>query len=196
MDPLLLAVVFVFLASFLLNISPFVGAPYTLLATLQLTLLGFSLLNFAFVVLISAIGATVAKVVVYYGGLGFKGFLVRNRNVRLMGKYSSTQGFYLILFVAALIPLFPFDDLIYVGAGATSASLGLMVSVTLWAKVIKSLVEIALEFTIFRGLATAFRNNQVELTIVLTAAFLMIGVLAFSVDWESGLKRIGVLPPA
>lgn len=193
MGPFEWAVIFVLLVSFLSNVSPFVGASYTLIATLQLTLLGFSPLNFLVIVAVSAVGATAAKFVIYYGGFGFKGALTKNRNVRLLGRYSSTRGFYMVLFVAALFPLFPFDDLIFIGAGATSALLSAMASVTLLAKLVKSLVEIALEFTVLRGVSMVLGSSQVLLTTVLTAVFIMIGVIAYKVDWEGALMRAGVL---
>ena len=195
MGPLEWAVVFVFLVSFLSNVSPFVGASYTLIATLQLVVLGFSPLNFVAVVAVSAVGATLAKFVMYFGGFGFKRVLEKNRNVQLLGRYSSSWGFYLALFVAALFPVFPFDDLIFIGAGAASASLGAMASVTLLAKLLKSFGEIALEFTIFRGLSSALGNNQLLVTAALTVVFVVIGVIAYKVDWEGALKRVGIIPP-
>ena len=182
--------------SFLSNVSPFVGASYTLLATLYLTLIGFTPLNFLVVVVISAVGATLAKVVIYFGAFGFKDVLIRNKNVRLIGRYSNSESFYLILFVTSLLPVFPLDDFIYIGAGATSSTLGLMSVVTLTAKVIKSGVEIALEFTILRDLSQLFGLHSVELTIVLTVIFICLGIILYKVDWERTFARIrGRSPP-
>ncbi|MDG6901993.1 MAG: hypothetical protein JRM80_08535 [Nitrososphaerota archaeon] len=192
MDPLLWASVFVLVASFLSNVSPFVGASYTLLATVQLTALGFTVEAFAVLVIVSAAGATLAKVAIYYGAFGLRGLLVRNKNVRLIGRYSSTRGFYLALFVTAILPVFPLDDFIYIGAGATSASLGLMAAATLVAKVMKSAAEIALEFTILRGIASRLQIHQLDLTIAFTAAFVVIGVLIYKIDWEGALNWLGV----
>lgn len=188
MDPLLWASVFVLIASFLSNVSPFVGASYTLLATVQLTALGFTVEAFAVLVIVSAAGATLAKVAIYYGAFGLRGLLVRNKNVRLIGRYSSTRGFYLALFITAILPVFPLDDFIYIGAGATSASLGLMAAVTLVAKVMKSAAEIALEFTILRGIASRLQIHQLDLTIAFTAAFVVIGVLVYKIDWEGAMN--------
>jgi hypothetical protein len=182
--------IFVLVVSFLSNVSPFAGASYTLLATLQLTFLGFTPFNFLTIVLISALGATLAKVVIYYGAFGLREFLLRNKNVRLIGQSSRSDKFFLALFLTALLPVFPFDDFIYIGAGATSVSLGLMSLVTLSAKVLKSGVEVALEFTILRDLASTFGYHQLDLTIALTAAFVVIGILVYKVDWEATYRRI------
>ena len=190
MDHLLWVLTFVLIVSFLSNVSPFFGASYTLLATLQLSLLGFTPYNFLVIVVLSAVGATLAKVVIYYGAFGFKGLLLRNKNVRLIGRNSSTGKFYLVLFVTALLPVFPLDDFIYIGAGATSASIGVMAAVTLAAKIIKSGVEVALEFTILRDLAEVFGFHQLDITVALTAVFLIIGVLIYKVDWEAAYSRL------
>jgi len=190
MEPLIWILGVVFLVSFLSNVTPFVGASYTLLAVLYLTLIGATPLNFAAVVIVSAIGATVAKVVIYFGSFGLKGYLLKNKNVRLIGRFSSTEAFYLVLFVAALLPVFPFDDYIYIGAGATSVSLGFMSAVTLLAKVVKSGVEIALEYTILRDIMGLLGIHRLDLTLVLTAAFIVVGIVVYKVDWEKIYARL------
>ena len=189
MDPLLWAAALVLATSFLSNVSPFVGASYTLIATFELSALGFSPMNFLVVVLLSAIGAAAAKVVIYYGAFGFKGVLQRNKNVRLIGRYSTTGPFYLVLFVAAFLPVFPFDDFVFIGAGATAASIGLMTAVTLASKVAKSFVEILLEFTVLSGIASLLGSQSLFVTGALTLVFLVIGVVIFSVDWERFIGR-------
>ena len=184
MEQILWVVAFVLVVSFLSNVSPFLGASYTWLAAVQLNFVGFTLFNFLFIVVISAIGATLAKVAIYYGAFGLKRTLVKNRNIRLIGRVSTTRGFYAVLFVAAILPVFPMDDFIFIGAGATSASLGLMVAVTLWAKFLKSLVEIGLEFSVLRALLPLFGDQPVELTVLFSAIFVVIGIAVYKVDWE------------
>lgn len=204
MYPLIWVSLFVLVVSFLSNVSPFVGASYTILAALQLTLIGPTPLNFGVIVIVSAIGATLAKVVIYLGAFGFRDQLVKNKNVRLIGRYSSRESFYLVLFVASLLPVFPFDDFIYIGAGATLAPLGLMSMVTLGSKLIKSTAEIALEVTILRELSTILDLHRIDLTLVLTAVFIVIGIVVYKVDWEAFVARIrgrrigsgsGAVPP-
>ena len=191
MEPLVWVLALVFVVSFLSNVSPFVGASYTLFAVLYLTLIGLTPLNFVAIVAVSAVGAAAAKVVIYLGAYGFRSKLLRNRNVRLIGRYSTTGTFYLVLFVTALLPVFPFDDYIFIGAGAASASLGLMSAVTLLAKVLKSAVEIALEYTILRGLSSLFGIHRLDLTLLLTAVFIVLGVVVYKLDWEAVYRRIG-----
>jgi hypothetical protein len=187
---ILLVALFVLGVSFLSNVSPFFGASYTLLATLQLTLLGFSLFNFLLVVIVSAVGATLAKVMIYYGAFGLKRFLVGNKNIRLIGKNSTTRKFYFVLFVTALLPILPLDDFIYIGAGATASRIGAMTLVTLAAKVAKSGFEVAIEFAILKDIAEAFGFNRLDLTAALTGAFLIIGILIYKLDWQATYRKI------
>ena len=196
MDPFAWIIALVFVTSFLSNVSPFVGASYTLLAALQLTLLGVTPYNFGVVVLVSALGATLAKLFIYMGAFGFRDYLVRNKNVRLIGRNSSKDSFYLVLFVASLLPVFPFDDFIYIGAGATSASLGLMSLVSFLAKVVKSAVEIALEISILKGISGVLDLRRLDLTLALTAVFIVIGVAVYKVDWEAAYRRFKGAPRA
>jgi hypothetical protein len=136
LGPLLCAVVFVLVVSFLSNVSHFVGALYRLLATLQLTMLGLTPFNFGIVLIGQAVRATLAKAAIYLGAFGFGDLLIRNKNVRLIGRHSSSEAFHFVLFLTSLLPISPFDDFIDVGAGATSASLKLVSPVTLIAKML------------------------------------------------------------
>ena len=182
--------VFVLIVSFLSNVFPFFGASYTLLAALQLTLLGPTPYHFVIIVIVSGVGATVAKAVIYFGGFGFRDFLLRYKNVKLLEKYSSTRGFYLALFLAALLPVFPFDDFIFIGAGAALASLGAMLLVTLAAKIIKSTVEVAIELAILNEVASVFDFHRLDVTLALTAVFLVIGIVVYKVDWETIYQKV------
>lgn len=190
MYSILLGVIIVLIVSFLSNVFPFFGASYTLLAALQISLLGFTPYVFSVIVITSAVGATLAKSVIYFGGFGFRDALRRNRNVRLIERYSATGGFYAVLFLAALLPVFPFDDFIFIGAGAALASLGAMLMVTFVAKVVKSTVEIAVELSILSELGRVFGFHRLDITVALTAVFIIIGVAVYKVDWERLYQRV------
>jgi len=190
LDPLVWTFLFVLIVSFLSNVSPFFGASYTLLATLQLTLIGPSPFNFLVVVVVSAVGATLAKTAIYFGAFELKGVIGKNKNIQLIGRNSTKKQFYLALFVTALLPVLPLDDFIYIGAGASAASLSLMASVTLLAKILKSGFEIAIELTILTDLGRAFGFQRLDVTIALIAVFLVIGILIYQVDWEKTYQRI------
>ncbi len=181
---------FVLIVSFLSNVSPFVGASYTLVATFQLSLLGFSPVNFALVVLVSAAGATLAKVVIYYGAFGLRGKLTKNKNVQLIGKNSSGRRFYLVLFATALLPILPLDDFIYIGAGASGASIGRMAGVTLGAKVVKSALEVTVEYAVLNDIGNALGFGSLEATVILGATFLILGFGLYRMDWQKAFQRL------
>jgi hypothetical protein len=182
-------IITVFFVSLLSNVSPFVGASYTLFATLNLRIVGFSPFNFVLIVAISALGATLAKIVIYYGAFGLRKYLVRNKNVQLIGKNSTSGRFYVALFVTALLPVLPLDDFIYIGAGATSASIVAMASVTYFAKVIKSGFEIAIEYTLLTDISSAFGLQTIDVTILFIVVFLALGILIYKLDWEKLANR-------
>ncbi len=183
-------VVVVLVVSFLSNVSPFFGASYTLVATLQLLLIGPSPFNFVVVVLVSALGATTAKVVIFYGAFGLRGIIGGNKNIQLIGRNATKRKFYVALFVTALLPVLPLDDFIYIGAGASASSLGLMALVTLFAKILKSGFEVAIELTILRDIGQAFGFNRLDVTLVLIAAFVIIGILIYRLDWVKAYRKI------
>jgi hypothetical protein len=186
-------VVFVLGVSFLSNVSPFFGASYTLLATLELTLLGFTPYNFGLVVLFSAVGATLAKMVIYAGAFGLREILLKNKNVQLIGRNSTKGSFYLVLFATALMPVLPLDDFIFIGAGASRASLAAMSSVTLLAKVLKSAFEVAAEFTILTDVGDVFGFNplgRLDATVALSGLFILIGIAIYKLDWEKTFRRV------
>jgi hypothetical protein len=187
---LLWVVVLVFGVSFVSNVTPFFGASYTLLATLQLTLLGFTPFNFTVVVVVSAVGATAAKLVIYVGAFGMRDILLRNKNVQLIGRNSSRSPFYLVLFVTALLPVLPLDDFIYIGAGASGASLSLMSMVTLLAKLIKSAFEVVVEFTILTDIGEVFGFHRLDATLALSLFFVLVGIGIYKLDWEKMYRRL------
>ena len=176
--------------AFASNVSPFFGASYTLFATLQLSELGNTGWNFVLVVVASAIGATLAKVAIYYGAFGLRKVIDKNKNVQLIGRNSTRKAFYLVLFLTALLPILPLDDFIFIGAGATKASVRTMTGVTFGAKALKSGVEIPIEFTLLGGLGDAFGISNVGATLALGATFLVIGIVIYKVDWEKLAGRL------
>jgi hypothetical protein len=189
LNPLLLEAAAILAIGFVSNISPFFGASYTFFATLDLILMGFTPANFLVVVLFSAAGAALGKLAIYYGAFGLRRFLVRNKNVQLIGRNASTRMFFAVLFVTAFMPILPLDDFIYIGAGATSVSLPAMGTVTFGAKLLKSAVEIGVEFTILKDVIQVFTFSNVWVTVAVTAGFMGLGILIYQLDWEALVKK-------
>lgn len=193
LDYMLSELLLIFIITFASNTTPFFGVSYTLLATTFLLISGVNPLSFTLVVIITGIGAALAKALIYYGALGFGGRLRRNRNVRLLSRWVNTKSFLFSLFIAAFIPILPLDDYLYIGAGANRARLPEMLAVTISAKIAKSAVEISLELLGIIRVTDYLRVlgiTSVELSVLLSLFFLVLGVILYELDWE---RILGVL---
>ena len=191
----LLRLLLLFLFSFVANATAFFGVSYTLIATAEISATGINLQSFALVVFVTALGATLGKIVIYYSGRGLQKSLRKNKNVRLLGTWIGKTGFYLGLFIAALLPALPFDDYVYLGVGANKGRLIPMLGVTFLAKLAKSAFEILLELS---GLVEISRLthdflglSRLELSIVTSAAFIVLGIATYKIDWEPLATRVG-----
>jgi hypothetical protein len=183
----LLRLFLLFVFSLLANATAFFGASYTLIATTELEATGVNLESFAVVVFVTALGATLGKIVIYVTALGLQKSLLKNRNVRLLGTWLGKSGFYLGLFITALLPILPFDDYVYIGAGANQGRLAPMLGVTFLAKLAKSAFEILLELSGLLEIARLTHNvlglSRLELSVLGSAAFVVIGIATYKVDW-------------
>ena len=185
--PFLFSLAGLFVVSLVSNATPFFGAAYTLIATAELISFGFSIEGFILVVGITAAGAAIGKLIIYGGAKGFKRQLARNKNVQLFSPWLQGRWFLAAVFVAAVIPMLPLDDFIYIGAGAARVKLAPMLSVTVAAKLVKSTFEIGLEYLGILGtanLASHFLGlSRFEFSILLMIVMMIIGVFLFKYDW-------------
>ncbi len=189
----LLSILFLFVVSFVSNATPFFGASYTLLATTVLFAYGFTVSAFVLVVLVTAAGASIAKLVIYYGGKGAKGQLRKNRNVALLERWLQHRSFLVVVFVTAVIPGLPLDDYVYIVAGANSAKLVRLFTVTLFAKIVKGFVEIGVEYASFGHLFPEmgfFGLSRLATSILLSVLFLLFGIAFFKLDMEKLFSRL------
>lgn len=196
-EALLVLLATAFGVSFITNATPFFGASYTLIATAELISSDDNVRTFALLVLVTGLGATLAKIVVYSGALGFRKQLTKNKNVGLFQEWFQNRSFFVALFVTALIPVLPLDDYMYIGAGANKSHLASMLGVTLPAKVAKSAIEIFLESSGILGLSALTRKSfglsGVQFSLLLSILFIGLGIFLFKLDWESLLKRLNVI---
>ena len=189
---LLPALVFLFVISLVSNATPFFGASYTFIATTYLLELGFDLNSFLLVVFVTALGATTGKIFIYLGAFGLRGKLQGNKNIRLLGRWLGRAGFYLALFVTALIPILPLDDYVYLGAGANKARLTPMLGVTFLAKLSKSAFEILLEISGITGISFITYQylglSRLDLSVILSVFFIILGIGIYKLDWEKWIN--------
>ncbi|AWS00520.1 hypothetical protein DFR87_03375 [Metallosphaera hakonensis JCM 8857 = DSM 7519] len=180
----------VFAISFVSNATPFFGAPYTVIASTILLKIGFSPSNFALIVFASGLGAALAKSVMYGIGYGVGSNLKNNKNVVFFHRLIKGRSFYVALFIAAVIPFFPFDDFIFLIGGAGNAPLLKMVEVTVVSKLIKSSVEIGIEAAGIIQIGKLTGISPVTLGVVSSIVFGVLGVLLFKIDWEKLYAKV------
>ncbi|MGC8630950.1 MAG: hypothetical protein ACP5T2_00775 [Thermoprotei archaeon] len=182
-----------FLISFLSNATPFFGASYTLIAAGLLSKSGFTAFNLFEIILITGIGASVSKNVMYAIGIGVKGPLSRNKNSEFLRRIIKNRSFYFALLVLAFIPLLPLDDFMYIGGGAAKASPLKVNLVALVGKVMKSSFEIPLEMAglgLIGSVTSAIGLGPFRLSLISTLVFLLLGVVLLKIDWEVTEKRV------
>jgi uncharacterized membrane protein YdjX (TVP38/TMEM64 family) len=190
--PGLYSILFLFVVAFASNATPFFGASYTLLATTVLLTYGFTLGSFTLAVIVTAAGASLAKLVLYFGGKRMKGRLQKNKNVNLLERWLEHRSFLMVVFVTAVIPGLPLDDYVYIGAGANSARLTGMFIVTFVAKLVKSFIEIGIEYA---GLGRIYSANgllglsRLGASILTSILFLVLGIVLYKLDLEKLLSK-------
>lgn len=189
----LFSVAGLFLVSLVSNATPFFGASYTLIATSELISFGFSIEAFIIIVGITALGAALGKVVIYGSAKVFQRQLSGNKNVKLLERWLEQRSFLVAVFVAAVVPLLPLDDYIFIGAAGSKGRLLPMMSVTVGAKLVKSAMEIALEFFGIINIARFTRHylglSSFQLSIVLSVVMVVLGIFLFTYDWGRFLNR-------
>jgi len=189
----LFSILILFLVSLGSNATPFFGASYTLIATTALLADGFSVGSFVLIVFVTAAGASLGKLVIYAGGKGFRGKLGQNKTVMVLGRMLERKTGLAVVFVTALIPGLPLDDYVYLGAGASSSRLTGMFIITFFAKVLKSFLEIGVEYAGLGRLYTATGLtglSRLETSILLSAVFLIVGIAFYKIDLEKVVSRL------
>lgn len=189
----LFSIFILFLVSVGSNATPFFGASYTLIATTALLADGFSLGNFVLIVLVTATGASLGKLVLYGGGKRFSGRLGQNKTVMVLGRLLERKMGLAVVFVTAIIPGLPLDDYVYVGAGASSSRLTGMFIITFFAKILKSFLEIGIEYAGLGRLYTATSLtglSRLETSILFSVVFLLVGVVFYKVDLDRATSRL------
>jgi membrane protein DedA with SNARE-associated domain len=187
------SILILFLVSLGSNATPFFGASYTLIATTALLADGFSVGNFVLIVFVTAAGASLGKLVLYGGGKRFRGRLEQNKTVIVLGRLLERKMGLAIVFVTAIIPGLPLDDYVYMGAGASSSRLTGMFIITFLAKVLKSFLEIGIEYAGLGRLYTATGLtglSRLETSILLSVVFLIVGAVFYKVDLENVMSKL------
>jgi hypothetical protein len=183
-----LSVAELFAISFFSNILPFGGAPYTLIGTFKVEELGLPT-----VIIVTALGAALAKVPLYYFGFEANFLFKKNKNYGFFKSWVERRSFLVALFITAVLPGLPLDDFLYLWAGALKSGVLKMLSVTLAAKLLKSSVEIPMEYYSLAVLSNVIHVNVLDslyAQLALVAAFVVLGIVLFVIDWQSIINKV------
>ena len=177
--------IIIFTISFISNIIPFAGTPYTLIATNFLIAFGMTAENLILVIIISGVGAALSKSLTYLFGIALRKPLHKNKNLPLLDKFVKSKYFPLALFITAIIPGLPLDDYLYIGGGITRVSLMKMLLITVPSKILKSAIEIPIELFGIIKISNIIDINPLFLSIGLTVLFIILGIVLIKIDWHS-----------
>ncbi len=178
-----------FASAFVLNLIPFGAPPYVIFVAYEVGRSGLGLWP---PVLSAALGAALAKMLMYLLGIGLRGPLRRNRNVRLLARYSTSSWVYLLAFVSAIIPVIPLDDFVYIAGGASGLRARLMALAAVAGKFVKTIVEVTAVLYLSILVSSLIHVPATYVLLVFVAGGMAAGVLTFLVDWEAWARRLGL----
>lgn len=179
-----------FAVALVFNLVPLGAPPYVTVVILEVKYGG---LGFWPPVIAASLGAAAAKLVMYYLGIGLKGVLRRNRNVRFLSRYANSSWAYLFAFVAAMVPVLPLDDFVYMVGGASGMRAKLMGLMAAAAKLIKTVMEVYILEVTIGFISSALRLSEFALIAAVSVAGVVAGLLVFALDWEALARRLGLL---
>lgn len=177
-----------FFSAFILNMVPFGAPPYVVIVAYEARH-GLGLWP---PVLSAALGAALAKMIMYYLGVGLRRPLSRNRNVRLLARYSTSGWVYLLAFIAAVIPVVPLDDFIYLAGGASGLRALAMAATAVAGKFMKTIAETLAIIYVSDLFAGALHVPQLYVLLFFTVGGAVAGAITFVLDWESLARRLGI----
>ncbi|ABW02058.1 hypothetical protein [Caldivirga maquilingensis] len=201
MSTLLYYTALVFMISLVSNATPFFGAAYTVYASIVLMNLKPNAPVVILFIVVTALGAALAKNTMYLIGVALRRPMARSRNMIFLRGLLRLGFLWLIIIVLAVIPGIPLDDYIYVGTGAAGASLSRLNAYVFLGKLIKSSIEIPIELTLLNtiyNVTSTLGLSRLEFQLIFAIVFTALGVVLYKLDWWSMYnwlrRRISVLP--
>ncbi|WP_291766596.1 hypothetical protein [Caldivirga sp. UBA161] len=201
MDTLIYYVTLVFMISLISNATPFFGAAYTVYASIVLMNLKLKAPIIVLFIVITALGAALAKNAMYLIGVALRRPMSKSRNIIFLRGLLRLGFLWLIVIILAVIPGIPLDDYLYVGTGAAGVSLSRLNAYIFLGKLIKSSIEIPIELALLNTIYNAtsvLGLSKLEFQLIFAIAFTALGIVLYRLDWwnmYNWLKmRISALP--
>jgi len=200
-DTLLYYTMLVFAVSLVSNATPFFGAAYTVYASVILMNLKPNAPVIILFIVVTALGAALAKNTIYLIGVALRRPMAKSRNMTFLKGLLRLGFLWLVVVILAVIPGIPLDDYLYVGTGAAGASLSRLNAYVLLGKLIKSSIEIPIELTLLNTIYNATSTlglSRLEFQLTFAVVFTVVGVVLYKLDWWSIYnwfrRRISILP--
>ncbi|MGC9136973.1 hypothetical protein [Caldivirga sp.] len=201
MDTLLYYTMLVFAVSLVSNATPFFGAAYTVYASVILMNLKPNAPVIILFIVVTALGAALAKNTIYLIGVALRKPMAKSRNMTFLKGLLRLGFLWLVVVILAVIPGIRLDDYLYVGTGAAGASLSRLNAYVLLGKLIKSSIEIPIELTLLNTIYNATSTlglSRLEFQLTFAVVFTVVGVVLYKLDWWSIYnwfrRRISILP--
>ncbi|BBL45447.1 hypothetical protein MJ1_0277 [Nanobdella aerobiophila] len=180
---------YIFFESFILNAFPLFGAPFTLLSIPILVKLGINNLNILIISTILGIGAATGKLIMYIIGLLLSKPLKNNKNMNFIKSIYRNKYFIIIIFLLAILPFLPLDDLLFLSFGIEKIRIVLYYIIELFGKIIKSFIELFIEINILKEISTIVNVSLINLSIYSSIIFIILSIIFFKFDWEKYINK-------
>ena len=182
-------ILYIFFESFLLNSFPFFGAPFVLLSIPVLSIIGINIYNIILVSIILGIGASSGRFVMYIIGIFLSKPLKNNKNLLFIKRISNSKNFYITFFFLTILPFLPLDDLLFLSFGIEKMGILKYYLIAILGKTLKSFLELYAEIFVLNKVSYLLKISLLELSIISSIAFILLGIIFFKLDWEKYFNK-------
>jgi len=182
-------ILYLFFESFLLNTLPFSIGSATLLALPVLSIVGINIYNIALASIILGIGSATGKLVTYTIGIFLSKPLRNNKNLLFIKRISNSKKFYIVFFFFNLLPLVPFDDLLFLAFGIERLNILKYYLIAILARILKSFSELYIEIFILNKVSEVSNIPLFELSVISAVMFIIFSIIFFKLDWEKYFSK-------
>ena len=182
-------ILYIFSESFLLNAFPFFGAPFVLLSIPVLSIIGINIYNIILVSIILGIGASSGRFVMYIIGIFLSKPLKNNKNLLFIKRISNSKNFYITFFFLTILPFLPLDDLLFLSFGIEKIGILRYYLIEILGKTLKSFLELYAEIFVLNKVSYLLKIPLLELSIISSIAFILLGIIFFKLDWEKYFNK-------
>ncbi|MDT7890958.1 MAG: hypothetical protein RQ869_02745 [Candidatus Nanopusillus sp.] len=182
-------ILYLFFESFLLNSLPLSIGSSTLLAMPVLSVIGINIYNVVLASIILGTGSATGKLVTYIIGIFLSKPLRNNKNLLFIKRISNSKKFYIVFFFFNLLPLVPFDDLLFLSFGIERLNILKYYLIAVPARILKSFSELYVEIFVLNKVSNFTHIPLFELSVISAIMFIIFSIIFFKFDWEKYFSK-------